>query len=84
MIELATHLWWQLLHDEEAVKNRLAAGKTWLFAMAAQVLIPGVEHVMTYGWRQWIGAIVTATIAAGAAADDPSRTKGQVLTPGDK
>lgn len=82
MIELVKHLWWQFLHDEAAVKNRIAAGKTWLFALAAQIVIPGVEHVMTYGWRQWVAAIVTSTIAAGAMADNPSRVKDQMLTPG--
>lgn len=75
MIELAKHLWFQLLHDEEAAKNRLAALKTFGLAVAAQVLVPGWETVAQYGWRQWVGAIITAGIAAGATVDDPSRAK---------
>lgn len=82
MIELAKHLWWQLLHDEEAAKNRLAALKSSGVALALQLspmLLPNVH----YHWSQWLAAIIGTLYAGGATAIDPTRLKGQALTPGD-
>lgn len=81
MLELAKHLWWQLLHDEEAAKNRLAAFKTTGITLAVQILpmlAPGVH----YHWTQWVAAVLTSGWAGGATAVNPARIRGQILTPG--
>lgn len=82
MIELLKHLWWQLLHDEQAAKNRLAALKSSGVALAvslAPMLAPGVH----YHWSQWLAAVLGTLYSAGATAVDPGRLKGQMLKPGE-
>lgn len=82
MIELARHLWWQLLHDEEAAKNRLAALKSSAIALGVS-LAPMLAPNVHYHWSQWLAAVCGTLYAGGATAVDPGRTKGLKLVPGE-
>lgn len=74
MWNLLKHLRDQLLYDEEAAKNRLAAARTWLYVIGAHILVvTGGTINVAFSWskKEWAGAIVTAFIAAGARAALP-------------
>lgn len=74
MGKLAKHLWDQLINDEEAAKVRLSAFKTWLVVIGVQVAaVTGGElaKALEWGWKQWVGTALAATIAAGAKAANP-------------
>lgn len=74
MLTLLKHLRDQLLYDEDAVRIRLAAFKTWLFVLAAHVLIASggtMANALEWGKKEWLSAVLTACIAAGARAVSP-------------
>lgn len=74
MKKLVLHLWDQLVNDEEAAKVRLSAFKTWLVVVGVQVAaVTGGElaKALEWGWKQWVGTALAATIAAGAKAVNP-------------
>lgn len=84
MLNLLKHLRDQLLYDEDAVKIRLAAFKTWLFVLGAHVLIASggtMANALLWGKKEWAAALLTACIAAGARASEPVTPKPLQLVP---
>lgn len=80
------HLWDQLVNDENAVKIRIAAAKTWFWGMVVQVgAITGgdVSKALAWSKKEWICAAGAALFAAGAKASMPvvAKTEGAQAQP---
>lgn len=78
MKKLAMHLWDQLINDEEAAMNRIAAARTWFWGMVIQVGASSAgdaSKVLTWGKKEWIAAVGAALFAAGARAMLPATPK---------